>query len=78
MKISKGSSGRNFFIEGGQVGADWLSPVTVAYIIDQLVQGEDPEAIAASQDFDWHIFPVVNPDGFQYSQDYVSYLRLHL
>ncbi|XP_063831079.1 zinc carboxypeptidase-like [Ostrinia nubilalis] len=71
IKISRGNSDRNFVIEGGQIGADWLSPTVITYIVDQLVRGEDPEALQASQDFTWHIFPIVNPDGHQFSQDSV-------
>ncbi|XP_060805042.1 zinc carboxypeptidase [Amyelois transitella] len=70
LRISKGISRRVFILQGGEVGADWLSPTLVAYLADQLVKGEDPEALAASQDFEWHIIPVVNPDGFEYSQNH--------
>ncbi|KAI5642823.1 zinc carboxypeptidase domain-containing protein [Phthorimaea operculella] len=69
IKISRRSNRRSFFIEGGQVGADWLSPTVATYLVDQLIRGEDPEALAASEEYDWHIVPVVNPDGHQYSQD---------
>ncbi|KAJ2953469.1 hypothetical protein O0L34_g1064 [Tuta absoluta] len=69
IKISRGQNRRSFFIEGGQVGADWLSPTVATYLADQLIRGEDPEALAASEEYDWHIVPIVNPDGHQYSQD---------
>lgn len=72
IRISRGSGRPAFFLEGGQIGADWLSPTVLTYFIDQLVQGEDPEARAASNDFDWHIFPIVNPDGHEFTQDSVS------
>ncbi|KAL0819455.1 hypothetical protein ABMA28_007560 [Loxostege sticticalis] len=71
VRISRGNSNRNFIIEGGQIGADWLSPTVVAYMVDQLVKGDDPQALRATQDFTWHIFPIVNPDGHQFSQDSV-------
>lgn len=72
VKISRGSGRRAFFLEGGQIGADWLSPTVLTYFINELVQSEDPETRAASNDFDWHIFPIVNPDGHEFSQDSVS------
>lgn len=72
VRISRGSNRRSFFLEGAQIGADWLSPTVLTYIVYNLVQGEDPEAMAASNDFDWYIFPIVNPDGHQFSQDSVS------
>ncbi|KAI8424819.1 hypothetical protein MSG28_006748 [Choristoneura fumiferana] len=71
VRIARNSGRRAFFLEGGQIGADWLSPTVVCYIVDQLVRGEDPEALAASQDFEWHVFPSVNPDGFEFSDNNV-------
>ncbi|XP_050664217.1 zinc carboxypeptidase-like [Leptidea sinapis] len=69
VKISRGSGDKKFFIEGGQVAADWLSPTVITYLIDQLVKGEDSEARAVTEEFEWHIFPITNPDGHEYSQD---------
>ncbi|KPJ17079.1 Zinc carboxypeptidase A 1 [Papilio machaon] len=71
VRISRKSGRKAFFIDGGQVDADWLSPTVVTYLINQLVTGDDPEARTASEDFEWHIFPIVNPDGHQFSQDSV-------
>ncbi|CAG9789472.1 unnamed protein product [Diatraea saccharalis] len=71
IKISRGSSGQNIILEGGQIGADWLSPTVLTYIVNQLIEGEDPDAIIAARDFDWHIFPILNPDGHKFSDDSV-------
>ncbi|XP_053613856.1 zinc carboxypeptidase-like [Plodia interpunctella] len=70
LRIARTSSRRVFILQGGEIGADWLSPTLVTYLADQLIKGEDPEALAASQDFEWHIIPVVNPDGFEYTQNH--------
>ncbi|VVC88556.1 unnamed protein product, partial [Leptidea sinapis] len=72
VKISRGSGDKKFFIEGGQVAADWLSPTVITYLIDQLVKGVDPEARAVTEEFEWHIFPITNPDGHEYSQDAIT------
>lgn len=71
IKIARGTGKKAFVLEGGQVGADWLSPTVLTYLVDQLVKGTDAEARAASEDFEWHIFPIVNPDGHQFTQDSV-------
>ncbi|KOB64720.1 putative carboxypeptidase A-like protein, partial [Operophtera brumata] len=71
IKIARGNPNRAFFLEAGQVAADWLSPTVLTYLVDQLVKGEDPEAMRASEEFEWHIFPIVNPDGFHFSQESV-------
>ncbi|CAG4957138.1 unnamed protein product [Colias eurytheme] len=69
VKISRSSGKRAIFIEGGQVAADWLSPTVITYLVDQLVRGDDEEAKAATEDFEWHIFPMINPDGHEYTND---------
>lgn len=73
VRVSRGSGRKAFVLEAGQIGADWLSPVVLTYIVNQLVTSTDDEAVRASQDFDWYIFPSANPDGFQYTQDAVSF-----
>ncbi|XP_046971669.1 zinc carboxypeptidase-like [Vanessa cardui] len=70
VKISRKPSQRAIFIEGGQVAADWLSPTVTTYIVDQLVRGDSPEIRQAAEDFEWHIFPILNPDGHEYTQNF--------
>lgn len=69
IRISRRSGRKAFVLEGGLQGADWLSPVTLTYVVDQLINSNDDEARTASMDFDWYIFPVTNPDGYEYSQN---------
>ncbi|XP_049704874.2 zinc carboxypeptidase-like [Helicoverpa armigera] len=71
IKISRGSGDRVFFLQAGELGADWLSPVILTYIANELIFSNDPEIKAAAEDFTWYIFPLTNPDGFQFSQDSV-------
>ncbi|CAH2241663.1 jg26963 [Pararge aegeria aegeria] len=71
VRISRGTA-RNrpiIFVEGGQIGADWLSPTVITYLVDQLVLGDNTEARRASEDFEWHIFPILNPDGHEFTQN---------
>nr|USU81846.1 M14 metal carboxypeptidase-like 15 [Antheraea pernyi] len=71
IRISRGSGRRVIFLEGGQVAADWLSPTVLTYAVNQLIYSEDSETRAASNDFDWHIFPILNPDGHEFTQNSV-------
>ncbi|XP_059048594.1 zinc carboxypeptidase-like [Achroia grisella] len=68
IRISRGSPTRTFVLTGGEIGADCLSPTILTYIVKELFEAEDPEARAATEQFEWHIIPVINPDGFDYSQ----------
>uniref|UniRef100_A0A2A4J0V2 Zinc carboxypeptidase A 1 n=1 Tax=Heliothis virescens TaxID=7102 RepID=A0A2A4J0V2_HELVI len=69
IKISRGSGDRVFLLQAGEIGADWLSPVILTYIANELIFSNDPEVRAAAEDFTWYIVPLINPDGFQFSQD---------
>lgn len=67
MKISYGIGKRAVFIEGGIHAREWISPATVTYIINEILTSTDPSFRRIVENFDWYIFPVVNPDGFVYS-----------
>ncbi|GBP92800.1 Zinc carboxypeptidase A 1 [Eumeta japonica] len=71
IKISRGGGRKAFVLEGGMAGADWISPVVLTYAADQLIRGDDDEARQAVNDYDWYIFPVTNPDGYEYSHNVV-------
>lgn len=57
--------------DGTQHAREWVSPMTVMYIADQLVrlEGEDPEITALLARAEVIVVPVVNPDGYQFSWD---------
>lgn len=54
---------------GTQHAREWISPMTVIYIADQLVReyGIDPEVTLLLDELEFHIVPVVNPDGYVYT-----------
>ncbi|KAI5631638.1 zinc carboxypeptidase domain-containing protein [Phthorimaea operculella] len=58
------------FIESGIHAREWITPATTTYFINQLLTSTDPAIQAMREQFEWHIFPTVNPDGYQYSCDY--------
>ncbi|XP_047994157.1 zinc carboxypeptidase-like isoform X2 [Leguminivora glycinivorella] len=53
--------------EGGIHAREWISPATVTWIIKEFLASDDPEVVAMANEFEWHIFPVVNPDGYSYT-----------
>lgn len=67
VKISYGTGKRSVFIEGGIHAREWISPATVTYIINEILTSIDPSFRKIVENFDWYIFPVVNPDGYVYS-----------
>ncbi|ELR17113.1 zinc carboxypeptidase superfamily protein [Acanthamoeba castellanii str. Neff] len=54
---------------GGQHAREWISPMTNAYIANQLVSlyGKDDEVTKMVDEVEWTIFPVINADGYVYS-----------
>ncbi|KAK4873619.1 hypothetical protein RN001_012979 [Aquatica leii] len=67
LKISNGAlENKAVWIEGGIHAREWLSPATTTYIINHLIHNWDNEAMSI-QNINWHILPIVNPDGYEFS-----------
>ncbi|XP_013170612.1 PREDICTED: zinc carboxypeptidase-like [Papilio xuthus] len=54
-------------IEGTLHAREWIVPATATWIIKEFLTSTDPEMRALAQNIEWHIFPVVNPDGYVYT-----------
>ena len=52
---------------------EWISPATVSYMANELIQmvatGNNTRLVDI---FDWYIDPNVNPDGYEYTWTVVS------
>ncbi|CAH2240238.1 zinc carboxypeptidase-like [Pararge aegeria] len=59
-----------FFIESGIHAREWIAPATTTYFINQLLTSADPNVTRLRDQFDWRIFPTVNPDGYHYSHTF--------
>ena len=71
LKIYKpGITKKAIFIEGGIHAREWISPAFVLYFINELVN--NPSRSTEIEDlveaYDWYIIPVLNPDGYIYTQ----------
>jgi len=68
VKIAFGGENRTtVFIESGIHAREWIAPATATYIIDKLVNSEDPAIQELARSQNWYIFPTVNPDGYRYT-----------
>ncbi|XP_011310954.1 carboxypeptidase B [Fopius arisanus] len=62
LRISRGEPNvPAIWIDGGIHAREWISPASVTYIINYLVENSD-ELKA-----DYYVLPVVNPDGYEYT-----------
>ncbi|XP_075983101.1 zinc carboxypeptidase-like [Anticarsia gemmatalis] len=54
-------------LEGTLHAREWISTATITWIIKEFLTSTDPAIRALAENFEWHIFPVVNPDGYRYT-----------
>ncbi|XP_016957101.1 zinc carboxypeptidase [Drosophila biarmipes] len=69
IKLSKRSGNKAIFLEGNIHAMEWISSATVTFLLNQLINSEDPEMQRLSEEYDWIVVPMVNPDGFVYTHD---------
>ncbi|XP_073843960.1 carboxypeptidase B1 [Musca autumnalis] len=69
--IITNGDGRNdknvILVDGGFHAREWISPAAAIYAIEQLVENFE-ENKDLLEDFDWIVLPVVNADGYEYTQ----------
>ncbi|CAF4867405.1 unnamed protein product [Pieris macdunnoughi] len=54
-------------LEGTLHAREWISTAVVNWIIKELLTSTDPVIRSMAENIEWHIFPVVNPDGYVYT-----------
>lgn len=67
VKLSKNPNNPAIFIESNIHAREWLTSASTNWIINELLTSSDPEIQALLNNYNWYIFPVVNPDGYEYS-----------
>lgn len=60
-----------FVIDGGQHAREWVTPMTVMYMADRMLEsyGSDARLTAMVNKLDFYVIPMMNPDGYVYSHD---------
>merc|ERR1719367_1588031 len=68
-KICRGGCGNKpaMWIDGGIHAREWISPAAVTWVLKELVENDaaHPDLL---ENMDWYILPVVNPDGYLFTQ----------
>ncbi|XP_048516038.1 uncharacterized protein LOC105690901 [Athalia rosae] len=67
IKITFDEDNPGIFIEGGQHAREWISSAVVTYVINEILTTTNTLFNLHARAHNWFIFPVTNPDGFEYS-----------
>nr|XP_022920402.1 zinc carboxypeptidase-like [Onthophagus taurus]XP_022920403.1 zinc carboxypeptidase-like [Onthophagus taurus] len=67
ISFSRNNENNAVFLEGGIHAREWISPAVVTFIINELLTSTDSTVRAMAERYDWYIFPIFNPDGYEWS-----------
>jgi murein tripeptide amidase MpaA len=68
VKLNIGGGDKKIVVlEGTFHAREWISAATTTWILNELLTSSDPDVQAVAKDYEWHIVPVSNPDGYEYT-----------
>jgi len=70
IKISTGGNGQRpiIFLDANIHAREWITNAVATYIINELLNGQESGLKSLLNTFDFHIAPVLNPDGYTYTR----------
>lgn len=67
VKISFKTGNPGVLIEGGIHAREWISSAVTTFLMNSLLSSKNESIRSIAENFDWYIFPNVNPDGYVYT-----------
>ena len=72
VKVSYKAGNPGVFIEANIHAREWVTSAAVTWMLNALLTSSNAEIRNIAENYDWYIFPVINPDGFVYTKTTVS------
>jgi len=70
IKFKSASSKKAILVHGGIHAREWISTATVVHLIEIFSKGTDPILNELLKTFEFHFIPVVNGDGYEFTQNF--------
>ncbi|XP_058830777.1 zinc carboxypeptidase-like [Topomyia yanbarensis] len=67
VKVSYKEGNPGVFMEGTIHAREWISAATLTWILNELLTSTDSQVRHIAENYDWHFFPVTNPDGYVFT-----------
>merc|ERR1719317_179232 len=69
-RVCKGGCGNKpaIWLDSGMRAREWIGPAALTYMLRELVENNDDHE-DLTDNLDWYILPVMNPDGYLYTQE---------
>lgn len=70
LKLKTPTAGRAIWIDAGIHAREWVSPSACIAFIDRFIneyRSNDPQVVALLNRYEFHIIPLMNPDGYEFS-----------
>lgn len=72
VKVTFKEGNKGVFLEAGIHAREWISPAAVTYMLNEILTNQDPSVREIIENYNWYVFPVTNPDGYEYTHTHVS------
>lgn len=67
LKLSRNKSNKAIFIESGIHAREWIAPAAATYLLNELLTTKEEAVQNLANNYNWIVFPCVNPDGYKYT-----------
>ncbi|XP_063700285.1 zinc carboxypeptidase-like [Culicoides brevitarsis] len=69
INYGKNKANTTIFIESNIHAREWITSATTTHFIESLLHSQNEQVRFAAENYEWYIFPVVNPDGYVYTHE---------